>query len=132
MPKYLLDERGILTITNEADGGIFSIAMWFKRIVLILAVLSVIIVAILYFTKYAHFTDADYLKNFCEKRLSTIDISSNISMLTGKVDISYPFIAILKNAKGQPGFYGEVFKIVVNKAGELFNSVWNVVLNIVG
>ena len=130
MPKYSLDERGILTITNEADGGIFSVAMWFKKIALILVIISVIIVTALYFTRFTHFTDIDYLKGIYEKKILSIDISSNISILQSKIDISYTFTTVVKNAKGQPGFYGEVLKIIAERAEELFNTVRNAIHNI--
>ena len=130
MPKYSLDERGILTITNEADGGIYSVAMWFKRTTLILAIISLIIVIALYFAKYTHFTDVDYLKDIYEKKILSIDISSSVSMLSSKIDISYPFNTVVKNAKGQPNFYSEVLKIVAERVEGLFNMVWTAIHNI--
>lgn len=130
MPKYSLDERGVLTITNDADGGIFSVAMWFKKIALILVIISVIIVTALYFTKFARFTDIDYLKGIYKTKILSIDISSDISMLQSKIDISYPVTTVVKNAKGQPGFYSEVLEIVSERAEKLFNTVRHSIHNI--
>lgn len=131
MPKYSLDERGILTITNETDGGIFSVAVWFKKIALIIAIISMLGVSILYFTKYTSFTDANYLKGVFEKQFSGMNVSSSFSMMFSKIDVSYPFTMVAKSAKGQPSFYMEVFRIVSDKAGKLFNTVRNSIQNII-
>lgn len=130
MPKYSLDSRGILTITNETDGGIFSVAVWFKKIALAIAIISMLGVCILYFTKFTDYTDTDYLKSVFEKLFSDLDISSSFSMMTSKIDVSYPFTAVANNAKDQPVFYWEVFRIVVDKVGELFNIVRSMIQNI--
>lgn len=131
MPKYSLDARGILTITDETDGGIFSVAVWFKKVALIISIISMLVVSILYFTKYITFTDADYLKSVLENQFSSMDVSSSFSVMLSKLDVSYPFTTVAKNAKGQPDFYMEVFNIVADKAEDLFNTVLSTIQSII-
>ena len=42
MPKYVLDEKGILTITSEHDGGIFTFNDILKKMTIVLLAVSIV------------------------------------------------------------------------------------------
>lgn len=42
MPKYVLDEKEILTITSEHDGGIFTFNDILKKMTIVLLVVSIV------------------------------------------------------------------------------------------
>lgn len=131
MPKYSLDEKGILTITSEQDEGIFFIALRLKRIVQITTTILVIIIVALYLARYASSLNVDYMIGILERQFSGLDISSNISEISIKFNISYPFVSFVENVKGQPGFYTWVFRTMARKAEYLFYIIRGIIQNII-
>ena len=120
MPKYSLNDRGILTITNETDGGIFSLAAWVKKAAMIIGVLGALSMAVLFFVKYVHYTDFPYSLSIIKNKVSSLSLSSNISLILSRINISYPFAAIIDNMKGQDGFYRNLINSFPAKASRLF------------
>lgn len=131
MPKYSLDEKGILTITSDCDEGIFSIGEWLKRIVRITTTILVIIIVVLYLVRYASSLNTDYMINILERQFSGLDISSNFSKIYSKFNISYLFVSVVENAKGQSGFYTWLFRTIAHRAEQLVCVIRDTIQNII-
>lgn len=107
------------------------IALRLKRIVQITTTILVIIIVALYLARYASSLNVDYMIGILERQFSGLDISSNISEISIKFNISYPFVSFVENVKGQPGFYTWVFRTMARKAEYLFYIIRGIIQNII-
>lgn len=84
MPKYKLDEKGILTIVSETNGGISSAGKVFKVFSTILLIIAIFSSVAVYLFFYAEKPDSNYAVNYCAKNISekviVIDDSGEINV----------------------------------------------------
>lgn len=85
MPKYKLDEKGILTIVREHNGGIFSVSSTLKIVSRILIIISIIASVTIYLFFYIEKPSSNYATDFCldnilKKIVVKVDDDININL----------------------------------------------------
>jgi len=110
MPKYKLDDRGILTIVSEHDGGIFTLVDILKKITVILLMVSIVTSIGVYCFFYHDVPSTNAATDYC------------ITSLT-KFDIEYAFEGIFSKFEGRLDYWEETSRYVFEKGYALVTTI---------
>lgn len=110
MPKYKLDDRGILTIVSEHDGGIFTLVDILKTITIILLVVSIVTSIVAYWFFYHDVPNTNAATDYCMTRLT-------------KFDFEYAFEGIFRKFEGHLDYWEETIRYVFGKGYSLAYSI---------
>ena len=132
MPKYKLDERGILTIVNEHDSAIFTVSNAAKKITSAVIIMSIVCSILLYVVFYYNTEGSNTAFSFVQEQLFGIKAVSNLgAQYDDKVELSYGFGAVWRNFEEQSGFYADFFRQAIDKGRVLYFTIAEKVQDII-
>ena len=124
MPKYVLDEKGILTITSEYDGGIFAFNDVLKKMTIILLVISIVSSIGLYGCFYNDAQTANVAIQYSIENVSSYDPSNQLTWIAGNNDWGYGFRKVYSRIERYPNYYQQSFEIMVARGQELISEIY--------
>lgn len=118
MPKYVLDEKGILSIVDERKSGLVVLSKWIGRISLLILIVSITVT--LFFLVSFKSSDIDnndnyvYIVSNVEKGLENFKIVTKDNSLFLNVD------CLENKISGQYNVLSDSFEQVTTKSEDLF------------
>jgi hypothetical protein len=113
MPKYVLDDKGILTITSEHDGGIFTFNDVLKKLTVILLVISIVASVGTYGFFYYDAPTTD-----------TGTIYSLTNILDYKYELEYRFEQVRDKIKDSQAYCSESLEQITNRKNDLMSEIY--------
>lgn len=123
MPKYVLDEKGILTITSEHDGGLFTINDILKKITIILLVVSVVVSVGVYVFFYHDVTATNVATDYCASSIVDYNCATPFSKIINECDLVDNANIIFNKIDDYPMYYLESFEQMLARGQELVSEI---------
>lgn len=124
MPKYVLDEKGILTITSEHDGGIFTINDVLKKLTIILLIISIVSSIGLYGFFYYDAQTTNVASQYCMSNVSDYDQSYQLTRIAKNCDLGYGLKELYGRIEKYPMYYAQSFEVMVVRGQELISEIY--------
>lgn len=124
MPKYVLDEKGILTITSEHDGGIFTFNDVLKKLTIVLLITSIVSSIVLYGFFYydAHTTNVAVL--YCIANVSDYSPVPQLTRIAENSELGYGLKKVYSRIEEYPMYYRQLFEMMVVRGQELISEIY--------
>ena len=123
MPKYVLDEKGILTITSEHDGGIFTVNDVLKRMTIILLAISIVFSIGIYGFFYNDAQTTNVATQYSIENVSGYDLSNQLTRITNSNDWGDGLKQVYRRIEKYPMYYQHSFEIMVDRGQELMSEI---------
>lgn len=123
MPKYVLDEKGILTITSEHDGGIFTFNDILKKMTIVLLVVSIVSSIGLYGFFYYDAHTTHVATQYCNTSISDYNPTYQFTRVAKHSDLGYGFEKLYNKVESYPMYYEQSFEIMVVRGRELISEI---------
>ena len=124
MPKYVLDEKGILTITSEHDGGIFTVNDVLKKLTIILLIISVVASIVLYGFFYNDAQTTNVATQYSIECVSDYNPSIQLTRIVNGNDWGYGFKKVYSRIEKYPIYYQQSFEIMVVRGQALISEIY--------
>lgn len=125
MPKYALDEKGILTITSEHDGGIFTIKDVLKIITMVLFVVSIVSSVGIYGFFYYDAPTTNTATDYCISRISDYDCFSLLATIPEKCELGFCFGKIFSRIYDYLMYYWESLVKMFIRGKDLVSYIYD-------
>ncbi len=123
MPKYVLDDKGILTITSEHDGGIFTVNDVLKKLTSFLLVVSIVFSIGIYIFFYHDAYTSNFAIRYSVASFSEFSPSYQLTRIAENSDLGYGFKQIYSKMKKYPAYYEQSFEMMVDRGQELISEI---------
>lgn len=123
MPKYVLDEKGILTITSEHDGGIFTVNDVLKKMTIILLAISIVSSIGIYGFFYNDAQTTNVATQYSIENVSDYDLSNQLTRITNSNDWGDGLKQVYRRIGKYPMYYQHSFEIMVDRGQELMSEI---------
>ena len=123
MPKYVLDEKGILTITSEHDGGIFTFNDILKKLTIVLLIASIVFSVGLYSFFYYDAHTTHIATQYCNTSISDYNPAYQFTKVVNQSDLGYRLKKIYNKIENYPMYYEQSFEIMVVRGQELIEEI---------
>lgn len=123
MPKYALDEKGILTIISEHDGGIFTFNDVLRKITIVLLIISIVSSIGLYGFFYYDVQATNIATNYCVSNVSDYDQSHQLEIIATNCNLGYGLKKVYSKVQTYPKYYGQAFKMMTARGQELISEI---------
>lgn len=124
MPKYVLDEKGILTITSEHDGGILTFNDVLKKITIILLIISIVSSIGLYAFFYHDVQTTNVATQYCISNVSDYDRSYQLANIAKNCDLEYGSKNVYSKIETYPKYYVQVFQRMAVRGQDLISEIY--------
>lgn len=125
MPTYVLDEKGILTITSEHDGGIFTVNDVLKKMTILLLVISIVTSIGIYEFFYNDGQTTNVATQYSIENISRYDPSNQLTRITNSNDWGYGIKQVYSGFEKYPMYYRQSFEIMVVRGQELTSEIYS-------
>lgn len=123
MPKYVLDEKGILTITSEHDGGIFTVNDVLKKMTIILLAISIVSSIGIYGFFYNDAQTTNVATQYSIENVYGYDLSNQLTRITNSNDWGDGLKQVYRRIEKYPMYYQHSFEIMVDRGQELMSEI---------
>lgn len=125
MPKYVLDEKGTLTIISEHDGGIFTVNDVLKKMTVILLVISIVSSIGIYVFLYKDAQTTNVTTQYSIENVSRYAPSNQLTMIAKSNDWGYGIKQVCSGFEKYPVYYQQSFEIMVVRGQELISEIYS-------
>lgn len=124
MPKYVLDDKGILTIISEHDGGIFTLNDVLKKITAIMFAISIVSSIGLYVFFYYDAQTTSIATQYCISNALDYSRLYQLERIAKNCDLGYGSKKVYSKVETYPKYYRQAFEIVTARGYALISEIF--------